>query len=264
MRTKETGRILKSSSLTLEIIDTVAELEGARVTQIADRLDISKSAASNHLHTLRKAGFLVREGDLYKPSLKFAKLGEHAKHRDPAYHHAIEITNELDERTNFETAFTVEENGIGRYLRPEVEVATDVDQYFIVGEKMHLHTVAAGKAILAHYPEERVDFIIDRWGLPKKTEETITSRESLKEELEEIRNKGYAVNRGEDWEGVYAIAQVAKKPSGTVLGAFSIGGPAFRTKKQEFEDRYNPLLDDHVKKLEARLESEIHQSTTYW
>lgn len=254
MRTQESGRMLQSSSTTLEIIDAVVDLGGARVSQIADHLEISESTASNHLHTLRRRGFLTTEGDVYQPSLKFAKLGEHAKTRDPAYRHAIEITNELDERTNFETSFTVEENGVGRYLRPEVDATTDVDMYFTVGERMYLHTTAAGKAILATYPEERVDFIVDQVGLPPQTDQTITAREELKRELAEIRDRGYALNRGEDQEGVYAIGQAVMRPSGTVLGAISIAGPTYRTKKRRFEQRLPSILDDHIRKLEARLE----------
>ncbi|MFB6251963.1 MAG: IclR family transcriptional regulator [Halobellus sp.] len=254
MRTYESGRILQSSSMTLEIVDAVVELEGARVSQIADQLDISESAASNHLHTLRRSGYLTKEGDIYQPSLKLAKLGEHAKTRDPAYRHAIEIANELDERTNFETSFTVEENGLGRYLRPEVDATTAVDNYFTVGERMYLHTTAAGKAILANYSEARVDVIIDRWGLPEQTEQTITSREQLQSELEDVRNRGYALNRGEDQEGVYAIGQAAKKQSGAVLGAISIAGPTYRTKQGRFEERFTDILDEHIAKLEARLE----------
>jgi len=253
MRTKESGRILKSSSVTLEIIDAVVELGGARVSQIADHLDISESTASNHLHTLRRAEFLTTDGDIYQPSLKFAKLGEYAKARDPAYRHAIEVTNELDEKTNFETSFTAEENGLGRYLRPEVDFPTDVDMYFTIGERMYLHTTAAGKAILANYPEERVDYIIDRRGLPKNTEQTITSREKFKDELQEVARRGYSLNRGEDQEGVYAIGQAAKKPSGTVLGAISIAGPTYRTKEGRFEDRFADILDEHIEKLEARI-----------
>jgi len=254
MRTHESGRILQSSSVTLEIVDAVAESGGARVSQIADRLDIAESTASNHLHTLRRAGVLTADGDIYHLSLKLAKLGEHAKTRDRAYRHAIEITNELDERTNFETSFTVEENGLGRYLRPEVDATTDVDRYFTVGERMYLHTTAAGKAILAEYPEERVDFIVDRTGLPGQTDRTITSREALKRELDEIRQRGYALNRGEDQEGVYAIGQVATKPSGAVLGAISVAGPTYRTKKRRFEERLTSTLDGHIGKLEARLQ----------
>ena len=254
MRTRESGRVLKSSSVTLEIVDAVVELEGARVSQIADHLDISDSAASNHLHTLRRAGFLTAEGDVYQPSLKFAKVGERAKSRDTAFDHAIEVTDELDDKTNFETCFTVEENGLGRYLRPEVDVTSDVDNYYTVGEPIHLHSTATGKAILANYPEERVDFIVDRRGLPAQTERTITSRERLKEELRTVRNRGYALNRGEDQVGVYAIGQAVTKPSGAVLGAMSIAGPTFRTKKQRFKEQFAAILDEHVEKLRSRLE----------
>lgn len=180
MRTNESGWILRSSSVTLEIVDAVVVLEAARVSEIADQVDTSRSAASNHLHTLRKAGYLTAEGDIYQPSLKLAKLGEHARTRDPAYRHAVEITNELDDETNFETSFTVEENGLGRDLGPEVDAATDIENYFTVGEQMYLHTTAAGKAILANYSDAWVDYILDCRGLPKKTDQMITSQQELK------------------------------------------------------------------------------------
>lgn len=253
MPTHDAGRILQSSSVTLEILDAVVELEGARVAEIAAQISISESTASNHLHTLRRTGFLTTEGDIFQPSLKLAKLGEHAKNKDPAYPHAIDITNELDKKTNFETSFTVEENGVGRYLRPEVDVTTDFDKYFTVGGRIYLHSTAAGKAILAHYPNDQVSSILDRWGLPELTNQTITSRERFMNELDEVRERGYALNRGEDQEGVYAIGQAATKPSGAVLGAISIAGPTYRTQKQEFEERLTALLADHIDELEARL-----------
>jgi DNA-binding IclR family transcriptional regulator len=72
--------------------------------------------------------------------------------------------------------------------------------------------------------------------------------------LDEIRQRGYALNRGEDQEGVYAIGQVATKPSGAVLGAISVAGPTYRTKKRRFEERLTSTLDGHIGKLEARLQ----------
>lgn len=51
------------------------------------------------------------------------------------------------------------------------------------GHRVHLHNTALGKAILAHYPRERLEAILDRHGMPQTSEETIIDRGGLFEEL---------------------------------------------------------------------------------
>lgn len=257
MRDWESGRILQSSSLTLEIVNALVELEGARVTEIAQYLDVSKGTSSNHLNTLRRMGYVISKGDEYYPSLKFTHIGEQAKRRDKAYMLAAGVTRQLNKQTPFETTFIVEENGIGRYLTSEVDQPGRHDKFAFAGQEEHLHTIAAGKAILASFSEEQVENIIDRWGLPKKTDYTITSKDELFEELEQVREKGYATNHRENREEIYAIAKAAHNPQGSVFGAMSILTPAFRLKGDKFDSGVKTLLFDHIDQLEQRLKSSI-------
>lgn len=201
------------------------------------------------------------QGDEYHPGLKFAFTGEHAKMYDYAYQDAIEVTKELDEKVPFETGFIVEENGIGRFLKPEVPQSSEFDEFALTGEEVHLHTVAAGKAILASFSEDHIDKIINHWGLPEKTEQTITSRERLIEELTQAREQGYAVNRGENREGIRGVAKIANKPNGTVVGAMSITSPAYRAKKESFNEHAVNLLKTHVHELEQRLLTAVHPTS---
>ncbi len=255
MRSRKSGRIVKSTTTSLKIVDGLIELEGARVTEIADALDISKSTVCHHLHTLQEAGYVVLKGDTYHPSLKFAYVGEHAKRRDPAYEVTMKVTQELDEQTPFETSFIVEENGLGRYLTPEVKHPGRYDRFAFTGEREYLHTTAAGKSILASLPRKDVNKIIDRWGLPRETTKTITDEATLLEELDRVRENGYAVNRGENRQDIYVLGKAVHKSNGTVLGALSVGSPANRIKIDEFNDRIVKLLDTHVDTLEERIES---------
>jgi len=62
---------------------------------------------------------------------------------------------------------------MGIYLhRSTGELAVNSDSY--IGHRVHLHNTALGQAILAHLPAERVEEIVDRYGLPASTENTIT------------------------------------------------------------------------------------------
>jgi IclR family acetate operon transcriptional repressor len=253
MRPQNSGRVLQSTSTTFDIIDALIELGGGRVTEVADVLDVSKSTVYNHLHTLRNEGYVVMRGDEYHLGLKFLCVGEQAKMSDHSYQDAIDVTTRLDEKTPFETGFIVEENGVGRFLKPEVSQSSTYDQFSLTGEKVHLHAVAAGKAILATFSEERIDAIIDEWNLPKVTEQTIGTREELFEEIDTVRKRGYAINQSENREGIYGVAKAARKPDGTTLGGMSMTGPVYRTKEGEFDEHAASLLDEHISKLEERI-----------
>jgi hypothetical protein len=54
------------------------------------------------------------------------------------------------------------------------------------GQRMDLHAGAAGKIILAYSPEEMVDAVLAKTGLPKRTAATITGKNRLLKELDHI------------------------------------------------------------------------------
>lgn len=254
---RESGRKLKSTTTTLQIVDALVELDGARVSEIAKYLDISKGTACNHLHTLRKQRYVVVKGDEYYPSLKFTYIGEHSRRRNRAYELAAEMTRQLDEQIPFETTFIVEENGVGRYLTPEVAQPGRHDKFAFAGQEEQLHTIAAGKTILAEFPEEKVEKVIRRRGLEEKTDQTITDKEELYTELDRVQEQGYATNQRENRDEIYAIAKAVHKPQGDVFGSMSILTPKFRLKGDDFDEEYYRMLFDQVDELERRIESSL-------
>jgi len=130
----------------------------------------------------------------------------------------------------------VEEQGMGVYLmRSKGEEAVDLDTY--AGLRTHLHTTALGKAVLAYLPESRVEEIIERRGLAQKTPHSIGSREALFDALEEVRDRGYAIDDGERLEGLRCIAAPIKDSSDEVLGAISVSAPASRVSDDDLHGR---------------------------
>jgi DNA-binding IclR family transcriptional regulator len=100
---------------------------------------------------------------------------------------------------------------------------------------LYLHHLSAGKAILARLPEERVEAIIDKHGLVERTENTITTRAELYDELETVRERGYAYNDGEEVDGLRAVGAAVSGPDGEVLGAISLSGPKSRMRGERFD-----------------------------
>jgi len=227
--------VVKTDATVLRIIETVAELQGAGVTRIADRVDLSKSAVYKHLSTLEQEEYLVKEGDDYHLGLRFVELGERARHRERIYEIAKPQIEQLAEETGELALVMVEEYGEGVLL----DSATGDDAIHLDardGKVLPLHSNALGKALLAHLPEERVAEILDRRGLPRSTSRTITDRDELFAELEAVRERGWAYTREERLSGVRCVAAPIIGASGDACAAIGVAGPTSRLEGERFSE----------------------------
>jgi len=231
--TSNDGATVGATETTLRILETLKELDGSGVTEVADRLDLPKSTVHNHVSTLLRNEYVVKEGDTYRVGLQFLEFGEHIRDRMPIYDVARPEVERLAEDTGELANLLVEEHGKGVYLcRAKGSRAVRLDTY--AGMRVHLHCTALGKAILAHLPDGRVREIIDAHGLPERTETTITDETTLLEELEETRERGYAYDKEERLAGLRCVAAPIRNLDGNALGAISVSGPTSRMKGERF------------------------------
>ena len=97
-----------------------------------------------------------------------------------------------------------------------------------VGKRLPAHCSGVGKALLARQPWEVVLGIVERTGLESFTSNTITSVEQLREELERVRQQGFAYDQGEVMVGLCCAAAPIRGESGHVIAAMSLSVPAYR------------------------------------
>lgn len=229
-RGNEIGAVRK----TLRILELLKEFEGARVTQLANELDWPKSTVHSHLETLENVGYIVKEDDTYLLGFRFLALGEHVKYRNDVYEMVEPRIEALANSTGERVQFVISEHGDCVYVRiAEGEHAVNTGSR--LGRRRHmLHATAAGKSILAFTDRDKVEEIIEKKGLPELAENTITDKDTLFEELAEVRERSYAFNYEEHIEGLRAAAAPVMEPDGTVVGAISVAGPAHRMHGDQF------------------------------
>ncbi|MFC6723569.1 IclR family transcriptional regulator [Halobium palmae] len=232
-----------------EIIDTLQQHEEMGVTELADAIDRPQSVVHNHLATLREIEYVVKRDSKYRIGLRFLKQGEIVRNRMPLYEEGKPVVSRLASETNELITLIVEEHGQGIYLEVD-QSGSEINFPAIPGTRTKLHCSAAGKTILAHLSEERVDEIIERHGLPAQTSNTITSKEALFEELEVIRERGYAYDRQEFREGMRSIAAPLFDESNEILGGLSIAGPTHRLHDERLESELPDLLLQSVNVVE--------------
>jgi IclR family transcriptional regulator, acetate operon repressor len=244
---------VRTTARSFEIIEFLKENHGAGVTETASALNMSKGVVHNHLSTLESLEFVVKEDDEYRLSLRFLELGEYQRNQTRLYQVSQEQVSELAAETGELVNLATEEHGRCVYLLiARGKKAVEADTY--AGHRPHLHNTALGKAILAHLPEERQQEVLDYHGMPRSTEQTITDRNVLFDELETVRECGVAFDRQERVPGLRCVAAPIKKHNGKIAGAVSVSGPMTRFQGSLFEETLPKAVRSTANVLELNLE----------
>lgn len=247
--------LLQTSTTTINVLEGLKELNGATLTEVTNHLNVSKGTAYNHLSTLEANDIVVHEDDRYRLSPRFILIGEHVRHESPLYQFGKEKVDEIVRETGEYAQLMTEQHGLAIvvYLqRGEKAIGSDYPTQ-MQKRPLYLHHTAAGKAILSRLPRERIDEIIRKHGLKERTDNTITSRERLLDELETVREQGYAYNREEEVEGLRAVGAPIVGPDDSVLGALSLSGPRSRLQGDRFRQELPETVVDAADVIEVNI-----------
>jgi len=240
-----------------DIIHLLEELDGARVGEIAKRLDIPKSTVSTHLATLKREKYVVNDEGEYRLSLYFLNIGEYVKNRGPLYRVGKEPTGHLADETGGYAHLVAKEYNQAIYVHEARGERAVGGNYF--SKKFEapadLHSSAYGKAILAYLPRSQVEAAINDHGLPARTENTITTGEGLFEELERIREREFSLNDQEEIRGMRAVGAPIRDTDGSVLGAISVSKPTTQMRNEEFRETIPDVVVSTANVIEVNIET---------
>lgn len=197
------------------------------LSEIAQVTELPKATTHRILMTLLNCGFVEQvDGDKYRLGLRMAGLAlgvlQHLDFRQEALPHMEQLVERFQETCDL----GVFDRGQVLYVevvqsKHTLTVATRV------GHHLPAHCTAGGKVLLAFLPPEVVEPVLSA-PLVAYTENTITSAARLREELDVVRERGYAVDGGEFEAGIRAVAVPIRDVKGTVIAHMSMPGPANR------------------------------------
>lgn len=236
MTRSEPGNGLRTTEQSLDIADLVRRRGGATLQEVHSELGVAKSTAYQHLSTLERHGFLRKVGDTYRVGLRFLNFGEHVHNHHVGFGQAADAVEAVADRTGEEVDFFAETAGKVITVHVSYDASNPFrdqtvdasDNHWRRGTVYDIHSLAGGKAILSEKSEAWVREMAARHGLASNTEYTICDVETLLDELERIRERGYALSEEEYVEGLCAVACQVDAPDGSVLGALAVNVPTYR------------------------------------
>jgi DNA-binding IclR family transcriptional regulator len=244
---ERSNRPVTTTETSFRILELLKANGGSSLAALAEELDMARSTVHRHLLTLETNDLVGRENGEYHLGLRFLDFGMRARDRLDFYHVARPLVDRLAAETD-EKVWLVAKDGRFSVHLYKAYGDNPLETSARVGQRRHLHQLAAGKAILSRLPDEEVRDILDCCGLPEQTEHTITDRDELLGELDGIGERGYAFNRGESITGLNAVGAPIRDADGYPVGAISISGPANRVKggllREELPDKLLAAIDE--------------------
>jgi DNA-binding IclR family transcriptional regulator len=204
------------------------------LTDLASQCGMSKSNAHRLLGTLEACGYVRRasDGRRYEASLRLWELGIRVSARLDLRSVASPHLRELAATTQ-ETAHLSVFDGQEAVFIDKADGVHAVRTYVNIGDRAPAYCSTSGKSMLAYQPEETVRRV--GANLRRFTENTVTSLNRLRADLERIRQQGYSITSGEWRAGVLGIATAIKSPSGQVVGAIGVAGPEDRMREADMQ-----------------------------
>jgi IclR family transcriptional regulator, KDG regulon repressor len=203
---------------------SVAEPE-LSFSELSSRVDLPKSTTVRLLSILEERGYLERSLDTerYRIGIRAFEIGsiyiQTLRLETEAHPYLERLAADLNQTANLAVLDD------GQIVHVAVVAPNrSIRFYATIGQREFAHCTGLGKALLAHQPAGVVEDIARRWGLPRRTDRTITTLDALNAELVLICERGHAIDAEESEPGLTCIAAPVRDDRNRVVAALSVSG----------------------------------------
>jgi DNA-binding IclR family transcriptional regulator len=202
------------------------------MTQISELVGINKSTVHRLLATLEGKRFVERDPTTgaYRLGIRLIQMAFLTMEHNDLRRLATPFLHDLCDQYHENVNLSVLDDTDVVYV-DVIESAQRIKLAASRGQRLPAFCTASGKAILAFVPEENVKSILER-GMSRYTQNTILSQKAFFENIQEARERGFALSEQEFEEGINAIAAPIYNSNGKPIASVSIAGPAYRLTRE--------------------------------
>ena len=251
--------MIQSLDRGIKILELLEEKKSAAVTEVAAFLKINKSSAFRLLDTLRANNTVEKDTvtDRYRLSagvIRFAKAYLNTSMYNIPIHHYLEELVHLTKESAHYCVFSNNRVVVIDQIRSVHSVSVTA----MIGHEEKIYCTSVGKAILAYLPPKIQQSIIDSIEFEPVAPNTITSKEVLIKNLEQVVETGYAVDDEENMKGVRCVAAPIRDFRGNVNNCIGISGPIIRMETNVLQ-KYTEIVKSVADKISLKLGFKIEE-----
>jgi len=231
------------------------------VTQLAKVLGLDKATVHRLLKTMEKFELIERnpESEKYRLGIKLHELGTKAVQSRTLQSEAHRFLMDLAQRSGETITLAAPLSGgvvcLDRVESPHSIIVLRTP----VGARFPAHCTAIGKAVLAYLPDEEAAAIVTQAGLTRFTPFTLVRLPQLRENLANIRQRGYALDSQELERGLSGVAAPVLSRDGQLTAAVGMAGPTLRFRGKELRQKI-----EQVKAVAAKVAAAFFSSPCWW
>lgn len=235
------------------ILQALGEERDIGITELSQRVMMSKSTVYRFLQTMKSLGFVAQEGESekYSLTLKLFELGAKALQNVDLIRSADIQMRELSRQTR-ETIHlgALDEDGIV-YIH-KIDSMYNLRMHSRIGRRNPLHSTAIGKVLMAWGDRSEVDALMAEIEFTRSTDNTILTAQALYSALEIVREQGYGEDIEEQEQGLRCIAVPVFDRFGVVTAGLSISFPTIRF-SEESKSEYVRMLHIAARNISQQL-----------
>lgn len=221
---------LESVDRVMQVLDCFTQEQAElRLTDISERLNLSKATTLRIVSTLETGSYLERHPQTkrYRLGVRLFHLGMIVRQQmdlraiaEPELRRLVEFTGE--------TAALFVPDSLGPICLDVVQSSRAMRVFAHPGTRMPWNAGTSAKVILAYLPVAEQEAILRRGGFERFTDLTVTDPAALREILAEIRRVGYYVGVRDLDADALGIGAPIFDGARAIVGAISVVAPVVR------------------------------------
>jgi IclR family KDG regulon transcriptional repressor len=219
------GPVIKA----LQVLDYIgASGREVSLTEVANAVKIPKTTVFRYLQTLSSTAFLRHDvvNDRYGIGTGFRSLARTDRSLHRLREVAMPLMRNLNREFNETINLAIESQGWVVYIEI-VESTRHLRMQAHIGARDPMHTTALGKAILAFLAEPEREKVLSS-SLSEKTYRSVLDAGVLRRQLNEVRNRGYSIEIGENEDVSMCLGVPVLDDLGFPFAALSLSAPVQR------------------------------------
>ncbi len=211
------------------------------IAQLSHKTGIPRAAVRRCLYTLKQLGYADAEANNFYLKPKILSLGYSYLSSTPLTISAQPALNEISRELNESCSLGVLEDHEVIYISRS-QSSRVMSVALNAGSRIPAYCSSMGRVLLSTFSEDELSAYFSAVRMVAFTDRTVTEESQLRDILNDVRQRGYAIVEEELEIGLRSIAVPVRGASGMPVAALCIGAQVGRADRSQLEQGFLPLL----------------------